>query len=127
MRQYPPTRLVDKDAHGIYRILVAIQTEHLAVRLRQLQTNGLAGQVTNVAIDYLKQLFAAGPGAIGSLMAGRAETGVGDPEVVLASVAALSEDPLRALGALTDGKDRQPCGPVLARRLRETVFIDDNC
>lgn len=61
-------------------------------RLRQLQTDGLAGQVTNMAIDYLSQLFAAGPNAIGSLMAGRAETGEGDPEVVSASVARLSED-----------------------------------
>jgi len=33
----------------------------------------------------------------------------------------------RALGALTDGKDGQPCGPALARRLRETVIIEDNC
>jgi len=71
---------------------------HLAARLRQLQTDGLAGQVTNRAIDYLNQLFAAGPNAIGSLMAGRAETGVGDPEVVSASVAALSEDLVRSLG-----------------------------
>ena len=45
-----------------------------------------------MAIDYLSQLFAAGPNAIGSLMAGRAETGEGDPEVVSASVARLSED-----------------------------------
>ena len=89
---------MDKDAHDIYRILVAIQTADLAARLRQLQTDGLAGHVTNVAIDYLNQLFAAGPNAIGSMMAGRAETGVGDPEVVSASVAALAEDLVRALG-----------------------------
>ena len=89
---------MDKDAHDIYRILVAIQTDDLAARLRQLQTDGLAGQVTNMAIDYLNQLFAAGPNAIGSMMAGRAETGVGDPLVVSASVAALSEDLVRSLG-----------------------------
>ena len=51
-RQDTPTRLVDKDAHDIYRILVAIATADLAARLRQLQTDGLAGAVTNVAIDY---------------------------------------------------------------------------
>jgi hypothetical protein len=97
-RQDTPTGLVDKDAHDIYRILVAVQTGDLAARLRQLQADGLAGQVTKRAIDYLNQLFAAGPNAIGSLMAGRAETGVGDPEVVSASVAALSEDLVRSLG-----------------------------
>jgi hypothetical protein len=97
-RQDTPTRLVDKDAHDIYRILVAIQTEDLAARLRQLQTDGLAGHVTNVGIDYLNQFFATGPNAIGSMMAGRAETGVGDPLVVSASVAALAEDLVRALG-----------------------------
>jgi hypothetical protein len=32
------------------------------------------------------------------MMAGRAETGVGDPLVVSASVAALAEDLVRALG-----------------------------
>jgi hypothetical protein len=97
-RQDTPTRLVDKDAHDIYRIVVTVQTEDLAARLRQLQTDGLAGQVTNGAIDYLNQLFAAGPNAIGSLMPSRAETGVGDPEVVSASVAALSADLVRSLG-----------------------------
>jgi hypothetical protein len=97
-RQDTATRLVDKDAHDIYRILVAIQTEDLAARLRQLQTDGLAGHVTNMAIDYLNQFFATGPNAIGSMMAGRAETGVGDPLVVSASVAALAEDLVRALG-----------------------------
>ena len=97
-RQDTPTRLVDKDAHDIYRILVAIQTEDLAARLRQLQTDDLAGHVTNVGIDYLNQFFATGPNAIGSMMAGRAETGVGDPLVVSASVAALSEDLVRSLG-----------------------------
>ena len=150
-RQDTPTRLVDKDAHDIYRILVAIQTEDLAARLRQLQTDGLAGQVTNMAIDYLNQLFAAGPHAIGSMMAGRAETGVGDPLVVSASVAALAEDLVRALGHRLVGTRVTPrmkrsssaCdmaaaaggvtartgsirGPVLARRFRETVIIDDN-
>jgi len=77
---------------------VAIQTADLAARLRQLQKDGRARHVTNVAIDYLNQLFAAGPNAIGSMMAGRAETGVGDPLVVSASVAALVEDLVRVLG-----------------------------
>ena len=39
----------------------------------------------------------AGPDALGSMMAGRAEQLVGDPAVVAASVSALAADTLRAL------------------------------
>jgi hypothetical protein len=46
----------------------------------------------------LERLFAAGPDTLGSSMAGRAEEGVGDPEVVAASVAVLARELLEALG-----------------------------
>ena len=42
-------------------------------------------------------MFAAGPEALGSVMAGRAEAGVGEPDIVAASVAALADDLLLAL------------------------------
>jgi hypothetical protein len=50
-----------------------------------------------VALAALDRLFAAGPAALGSLMAGRAETGVGSPEVVSASVVVLAGDLLQGL------------------------------
>jgi hypothetical protein len=43
-------------------------------------------------------LFADGPEAVGSVMAGRAEEGVGEPDVVSASVAALAGDVLAVVG-----------------------------
>ena len=56
-----------------------------------------AGPVTVQALDHLRDPFAAGPGAAGSVMAGRAEEGVGEPETVVALVAVLAEDLLAAL------------------------------
>ena len=54
--------------------------------------------MTREALDLLAELFAAGPDAAGSDMAGRAEEGVGDPEVVAASTAVLAADLLTTLG-----------------------------
>jgi hypothetical protein len=96
-RKDAPDRLVDKDAHDIYRLLVAVSTDELAVKMRELRSDDLAGAVTEQAIEYLSELFADGPDATGSVMAGRAETGVGDPEIVANSVALLAVDLLNAL------------------------------
>jgi Nucleotidyltransferase len=96
-RQGTPGRLVDKDAHDIYRLLVAVPTEGLASRLRQLCQDQLAGVVSEQALTFLAELFAAGSDAPGSIMAGRAEQGVGDPPMVSASVALLAEDLLTAI------------------------------
>jgi hypothetical protein len=96
-RRNLPNRLVDKDAHDIYRLLVAVPTEELAHTMRELRADALAGAVTEQAIVYLGEMFADGPEATGSNMAGRAETGVGDPETVAGSVAFLAADLLRAL------------------------------
>jgi hypothetical protein len=65
-RRLTPDRLVDKDAHDVYRLLVAVPTADL--------------------VD-----------ALGSEMAGRAEAGVGSPDVVAASVALLAGDLLDAI------------------------------
>jgi hypothetical protein len=93
-----PDRLDDKDAHDLYRLLVAIPTGQLAQPLRRLRTDPLAGEVTRHAIELLDELFAAGPRARGSMMAGRAEQGIGDPAVVSAASAALAADLVAALG-----------------------------
>ena len=96
-RQASPRRLEDKDAHDIYRLFVAVTTSDLAAPMARLLADPLAGAVTERAMAYLREMFAAGPGALGSVMAGRAELGVGEPETVAASVALLAADLLLAL------------------------------
>jgi hypothetical protein len=93
----PPGRLVDKDAHDLYRLLVAIQTEDIAQSLQRLQTDPLAGPTTDQALTYLADLFAAGSAAPGSVMVGRAEEGIGEPVTVATSAAVLATDLLNAI------------------------------
>jgi hypothetical protein len=87
-----PTRLLDKDAHDIYRLLVAISTDELARSLGRLLAEDLSATVTRQAVGHLAELFAAGPEAMGSQMAGRAEALVGDPATVARSVSILAAD-----------------------------------
>lgn len=96
-RQDRPERLLDKDAHDIYRLLAATDTGSLSRTLADLRKDELAGATTTEAIHYLDQLFASGPDALGSTMAGRAEELVGDPAVVSAAVSALAADLVAAL------------------------------
>jgi Nucleotidyltransferase len=91
-----PDRLNDKDAHDIYRLLVATETADLATTVRGLEADEVSKDVTPQALVYLEQLFAS-PQALGSTMAGRAEEGVGQPDTVSASVSFLAQDLLSAL------------------------------
>jgi hypothetical protein len=99
-RRAVPDRLVDKDAHDAYRLLVAVPEQSIAAGLSMLLRDPLAGVSTAGAIAFLEELFASGSDALGSVMAGRAETGLGDPDVVAASAAALAGDVLAALSAM---------------------------
>lgn len=92
-----PNRLVDKDAHDLYRILVAIDTATLADRLRMLRAHDLAGPGTEKALVWLRDLFAAGPDAAGSQMAARTEAPFGTAETVAAACAVLAQDLLGVL------------------------------
>ncbi len=96
-RQTTSGRLIDKDAHDLYRLLVAIPTENLADTLRRLRDDEVAGPATVQGVAYLDELFARGSAATGSMMAARAEEGVGDPLIVAASAAALAAELLRAI------------------------------
>jgi hypothetical protein len=96
-RRDNPRRLENKDAHDAYRLLVAIDTETFAKAFRRLLTEPLSAAVAADALGHLDDLFAAGPEALGSGMAGAAEEGVGDPEQVAVSASILSADLLRAL------------------------------
>ena len=96
-RAAAPGRLLDKDAHDVYRLLVATESAAVATTLRQLREHELSDRVTRDALSYLLKLFAAGPDALGSTMAGRAEQLVGSPATVSASASALAADLLALL------------------------------
>jgi hypothetical protein len=96
-RTASPTRLIDKDAHDIYRLLVACTTSELSAGLARLRQTSVSGPATQQALAHLRELFAAGSDALGSRMAGRAEEGVGDPPTVSASAAVLARDLLDGL------------------------------
>ena len=98
-RSNDPSRLLDKDAHDIYRLLVASDLGHLAIRINALARDDLAGDVTRAAITYLKDLFSSTGDRLGAIMAGRAEELVGDPDVVTAASTALADEFVVACGA----------------------------
>jgi hypothetical protein len=90
-------RLVDKDAHDLYRLLVDADTNVLASKFCVLLREEVCGEVTAAAQELLGDLFASGPDAVGSAMAGRAEEGIGEPETVARQVAILTDDLLKAI------------------------------
>lgn len=91
-RRSTPHRLYDKDAHDVYRLLRACRTDGLAEVLLRILADPVTTGSCEDALTYIGDLFARGPDAVGAMMAGRAETGVGDPAVVAASAAILAQD-----------------------------------
>lgn len=103
-RREQPDRLNDKDAHDVYRLLVATtDTAVLGSSFQRLLSDTVSKTATEQALGWLRTLFADGPDALGSVMAGRAEEGVGDPDLVAAAVAALADDVLAAVADVTGG------------------------
>ena len=96
-----PSRLDNKDAHDIYRLLRAVDTDVLVEVSGRLLDEEVSAEVTRDALGYLGELFAEGPDARGSVMAGAAEELVGDPIAVAESVALLAQDLLAALDSST--------------------------
>jgi hypothetical protein len=96
-RQNIPGRLLDKDAHDVYRLLVATETASLATTLHKLFEDDFSASATKVAMDFLEELFASGPDALGATMAGRAEEIFGNAATVSAAASILAADVLRAL------------------------------
>jgi hypothetical protein len=95
-RRHKPDRLVDKDAHDIYRLLRATPVETFALVIPKLLDDKIAGSVTGAALAYLRELFST-PASFGSVVAGRAEEGIGLPAEVAASASALALDLLDAV------------------------------
>ena len=91
------SRLDDKDAHDAYRLLRSIDTEVLATSILRLLADDVSAAVTLDALEQFDTLFAVGPAAPGSRMAGRAEELVGNPAEVSESVAILPQDLLAAV------------------------------
>ncbi|GAA2210647.1 hypothetical protein GCM10009850_061060 [Nonomuraea monospora] len=92
-----PDRLNDKDAHDTYRILIDADTAELAATFTLLSLEPISSEVTGQAIEHLAALFAVGPDALGSMMAGRAEEGIGEPETVALAASLLAADLVSAL------------------------------
>ncbi|MGN2642413.1 hypothetical protein ACTD5D_40825 [Nocardia takedensis] len=93
-----PHRLNDKDAHDIYRLFAAVLTEELRTGFVLLLTDQAGHDITTTALTLLAEHF-ADPEAIGTVMAGRAEEGVGNPETTTTALAILVTDLLDALAA----------------------------
>ncbi|MGC1209378.1 MAG: hypothetical protein WA880_15645, partial [Ornithinimicrobium sp.] len=93
-----PNRLVDKDAHDVYRLLVGIPTVALVQSFAALLAHDLSASSTTSALGSLKDLAAVGPHGLVCVMAGRAEEGVGEPDTVAAATSILASDLLWQLG-----------------------------
>ncbi|MFI6451424.1 hypothetical protein ACIBF6_07685 [Streptosporangium amethystogenes] len=94
-----PHRLNDKDAHDAYRILIDVDTAELAAAFEGLRHDSVSRETTDQAIEFLTDLFAIGPDALGASMAGRAEEGIGEPETVALSASLLAADLVQLLGS----------------------------
>lgn len=91
-RRNSPSRLNDKDALDVFRILEGIPSARLATVLKELKTSDLAGQVSIDGLSFFDQLFASSPSAQGCLMVARAVEGLEDPEVIAAQTFALASE-----------------------------------
>lgn len=92
-----PKRLQDKDAHDIYRVFRAIETAELAAGFRRLLSSSVSYSAAEEALGHVATLLASGPDAEASVMAGRAEEGIGEPETVSLAISILAQDLLDAL------------------------------
>lgn len=91
-------RLLDKDAHDLYRLLRAIEVGEIADGLCRLGVERTSAVVTGDAVRWLRAL-SADPTAPIPAMAGRTEREVGDPGFVAESTWALVQELLAALSA----------------------------
>lgn len=91
-----PKRLNDKDDHGVYRLLQATGTAELAASVRALVEDPVSRDETLEALGYIREHLAVGPAGTFAVMAGRAESGLGEPDTVALSASLLARDLLDA-------------------------------
>ena len=90
-RKDQTTRLKNKDALDVFRLLTAVSTKKLNERLHLLNKNPLSQEATKQAMDYLKELFGS-PEAAGSKMTVQALEPLEDPATVALSCSTLAND-----------------------------------
>lgn len=96
-RQSNPTRLDNKDALDLYRLLRYIPTETFAEAIPMLLGDDRSRAVTQLALGYLRDLFGT-PDALGSQLAEQSVEPLVRPGSIAASCAFLTDDLLVALG-----------------------------
>jgi hypothetical protein len=95
-RRDAPSRLDDKDALDVLRLLRATRTDDIAEVLQRLSKDQRSAEVTSEALEQLRGLFGRSE-AQGCQMAARAATPLEDAATIAASAATLAGDLLRAL------------------------------
>jgi hypothetical protein len=96
-RESTASRLENKDALDIYRLLRAVETTELAVRFARLEKDPISSATTAVAIREFARLFGS-VRAPGCSMAVDAAGPAEDGEILAASYAALAIDLLDEIG-----------------------------
>jgi hypothetical protein len=91
------SRLDDKDALDVYRILQVRETAELTHTIDVLIADSRSAIVTREAISHLDDLFGS-PRARGAQMAARAADILADPDTITQSVAILANELVRASG-----------------------------
>lgn len=89
-------RTTNKDAHDVFRLLSAVETNEVVGGLRLALENDLSADSTRQAIAFLRDL-ASSPESRLCTMAGAAEAEVGDPGEVATRTWALAQDVLERL------------------------------
>jgi hypothetical protein len=97
LRERRATRLDDKDALDVFRLLQAVPTSQLTQSFGMLLNDSIAGEVTREALTLLRSLFSDVRSA-GSSMAVRAAGALADGDAVAQSCAILTRDLLQAVG-----------------------------
>ncbi len=96
-----PIRALDSSDDREVTTYVAGPAALLVAKLHKLgeRREQPSGTVTWRAVEHLVEMFAAGPDAVGSQMAGQAEALIGDPDIVAQSVSILAADLTTAIAS----------------------------